>query len=189
MVVDKQFISAEKFLELVEQPQYVDRVVELVEGEIVEMTRPSGQHGEITMMLSVHIANHVYQNVLGRVTAAETGFIVSRDSDGKDTVRGLDIAFVSFAKAPNPFVSRLIDVAPDLAVEVISPSNEAASIRLEVLQLLNAGTSLVWVVYPDNRIVDVHSASGAKTLHENDILSGGDVLPGFEIRVGDIFPK
>ncbi|MCY4019408.1 MAG: Uma2 family endonuclease [Chloroflexi bacterium] len=189
MVVDKQFISAEKFLEMVEQPQYVDRVVELVEGEIVEMSLPGGEHGEILTLLAVKIANFVYGNGLGRVTSGDTGFMLERNPDGKDTVRGIDIAFVSFAKAPSPFVSKLVDVSPDLAVEVISPSNEAADIRLKVLQLLNAGTKLVWVVYPDSRMVDVHSASGAKTLHENDTLSGGDVLPGFQMRVGDIFPS
>jgi len=188
MVVDKQFISAEKFLELVEQPQYVDRVVELVEGEIVEMSLPGGEHGEILMLIASKIANFVYENSLGRVTSGDTGFILERSLDGRDTVRGIDIAFVSFAKAPNPFVSKLVDVPPDLAVEVISPSNKAADIELKIWQLLNAGTALVWVVYPDTRNVLVRSASGAKTLHENDTLSGGDVLPGFEIRVGDIFP-
>ena len=188
MVVEKQFINAERFLELVEQPQYVDRVVELVEGIIVEMSLPGGEHGEILTLLALQIANFVYDNGLGRVTTGDTGFILERNPDGRDTVRGIDIAFVSFAKAPNPFASRLVDVPPDLAVEVISPSNQAADIQLKVLQLLNAGTSLVWVVYPDNKIVFVHSASGPKTLYENDTLSGGDVLPGFEIRVGEIFP-
>lgn len=188
MVLEKQLINAERFLELVEQPQYVDRVVELVEGEIVEMSLPGGEHGEILTLMATKIANFVYENSLGRVTAGDTGFILERNPDGRDTVRGIDIAFVSFVKAPNPFVSKLVEVPPDLAVEVISPSNEAADIRLKVLQLLNAGATLVWVVYPDSKIVDVHSASGAKTLHENDILSGGDALPGFEIRVGDIFP-
>ena len=188
MVVEKQFINAERFLELVEQPQYVDRVVELVEGEIVEMSLPGGEHGELLTLLAVKIADFVYDNGLGRVTSGDTGFILERNPDGRDTVRGIDIAFVSFAKAPNPFVSKLVDVPPDLAVEIILPSNEAADIELKVWQLLNAGTSMVWVVYPDSRIVIVRSLSGAKILHETDTLSGGDILPGFAIRIGDVFP-
>ena len=54
MVIEKQFINAERFLELVEQPQYEDRIVELVEGELVEMSKASGKHGQITMRLAVH---------------------------------------------------------------------------------------------------------------------------------------
>ena len=188
MVIEKQFINAERFLELVEQPQYEDRIIELVEGELVEMSRPNGQHGEITMQLGVKIANHVYKHDLGRVTAAETGFILARDPDGKDTVRGLDIAFISANRTPYPLPSKVVDVIPDLAVEVVSPSNKAADIHLKVMQLLNAGTSLVWIVYPDSKTVTVHTASGAATLHEDETLTGGEVLPGFQIRVGDIFP-
>ena len=188
MVIEKQFINAERFLELVEQPQYEDRIVELVEGELVEMSRPNGQHGEITMLLGVKIANHVYKHDLGRVTAAETGFVLARDLDGKDTVRGLDIAFISAKRTPYPLPSKVVDVTPDLAVEVVSPSNHASDIHLKVMQLLNAGTSLVWIVYPDSKTVTVHTTLGATTYHENDILAGGEVLPGFQIRVGDLFP-
>ena len=82
----------------------------------------------------------------------------------------------------------MVEVAPDLAVEVISPSNEAADTRLKIRQLLDAGTALVWIVYPDLRIVDAHTQDGATTLNEEDTLSGGDVLLGFEIPVREIFP-
>ena len=60
--------------------------------------------------------------------------------------------------------------------------------QLKVDQLLAAGTDLVWIVNPESRTVVAHTVDGALTRRENDILSGGDVLPGFEIRVGDIFP-
>ena len=81
-----------------------------------------------------------------------------------------------------------MNVAPDLAVEVISPSNEAADIRLKIRQLLDAGTALVWIIYPNLHIVDVHTQDGATSLNAADTLSGGDVLPGFEIPVREIFP-
>ena len=188
MVIEKQFINAERFLELVEQPQYEDRIVELVEGELVEMSKASGKHGQITMRLAVLIANHVYANQLGEVTAAETGFVLDRGPDGRDTIRGLDIAYINSSKIPGSLPDSLLDVPPDLAVEIISPSNQASDIHRKVMQLLKASTSLVWIVYPDSKTVTVHAASGATTLHENDTLSGGDVLPGFQIRVGDLFP-
>ena len=73
-------------------------------------------------------------------------------------------------------------------MEVISPSNEAADIHHKIRQLLAAGTTLVWIVYPRTRTVEVHTRSGAATLESDDILSGGDVLPGFEIPVREIFP-
>ena len=189
MAIQEQLITAERFLDLVDQPQYEDRALELVEGAIVEMSKPTWKHGVITMRLAVKIANHVDANELGEVTAADTGFVLARNSFGRDTVRGLDIAFVSKSRAPEPLEFTWYEMGPDLAVEVISPNNRAGDIHLKVMQLLNAGTRLVWLVYPESRTVVVHTASGATTLYENDTLSGGDVLPGFELRVGDIFPS
>ncbi len=190
MVMERQLqqINADRFIALVDSPEYADRIVELVEGEIVEMSKASGLHGQITMLLSLKIANYIVDNGLGIVTAAETGFILERNPDGRDTVRGMDLAFISKSKAPAPLPNTLLEYAPDLAVEVISPSNEAADIRLKIRQLLNAGTALVWIVYPDLRIVDIHTRDGATTLNAADNLSGGDVLPGFEIPVREIFP-
>ncbi len=188
MLVERQYISAESFFEIVDSPGYEDRSIELVAGEIVEMSKPSGLHGQITFLLSLKIGNHVFDNELGIVTAAETGFILERNPDGRDTVRALDIAFLGSASVPAVLPDQLVGVAPDLAVEVVSPSNEAADIRLKTRQLLNAGTTMVWIVYPDLRIVDIHTRSGAKTLEAGDALTGGDVLPGFEIPVREIFP-
>ena len=188
MLAEKQYISAEEFLELVNQPQYRDRQIELVEGEIVEMSLPGGEHGVITGRLSVKIASYVYENDLGRVTIGGTGFVVARNSAGRDTVRGLDIAFISKAKAPKPLPRGWIEIPPDLAVEVISPGNQAGDIHKQVRELLKAGTPLIWLVYAETRTVVVHTSAGAVTYEESDTLSGGDVLPGFEVRVGDIFP-
>ncbi len=188
MVMKRQVISAEGFLKIVGSPEYGDRIVELVEGEIVEMPKPTGLHGQITFLLSLKIGNYVVDNRLGVVTASETGFVLERNPDGRDTVRGLDIAFIRGARVPAALPDQLLDMAPDLAVEVISPSNEAADIHHKIRQLLAAGTTLVWIVYPSTRTVDVHSQSGATTLEGDDRLSGGDVLPGFEIPVREIFP-
>ena len=189
MEVEKQFISVDRFLEIVEQPQYDDRIVDLVEGEIVDMPLPSGEHGEILSLLVAKVASFVYGNKLGRVTTGDAGFLLERNPDGRDTIRGLDLAFISTNKAPILLPNRFLEIAPDLAVEVILPSNVASDIHLKIRQLLRTGTQLIWVVYPESKTVDVHTASGAFTLEENDSLSGDDVLPGLEIRVGDIFPS
>lgn len=190
MVIERQLqqISADRFYALVDSPEYADRIVELVEGEIVEMSKPSGLHGQTTMRLGAKIFNYAEENGLGIVTAAETGFILERNPDRGDTVRGLDIAFIRSARVPEALPDQLVSVAPDLAVEVISPSNEAADIHRKIRQLLAAGTALVWIVYPSTATVEVHTRIGAATLEDDDRLSGGDVLPGFEISVREIFP-
>ena len=187
MIVEKQFISADMFLEYVDQ---IDKgIVELVEGVIVDMSRPGWEHGEILMSLSSFIFDHVRQYDLGRVSVGDTGFVLEKRADDKDTVRGLDLAFVRSDRASSQLSAGWTTIAPDLAVEVISPGNNAADMRLKVDQLLKAGTTLIWIVYPELRIVEAHTQQGATTLRERDTLPGGDVLPGFEIRVGDIFPS
>lgn len=186
--MERLHISAERFLEIAGNPEYADRSIELVEGEIVEMSKAGGLHGQITFLLSLKIGIFVVDNKLGIVTSAETGFILERNPDGRDTVRALDIAFLSSARVPAVLPDHLVDVAPDLAVEVISPSNRVTDMHRKIRQLLAAGTALVWIVHPETRTVEVHTRSGATTLEEGDTLSGGDVLPGFELPVREIFP-
>ena len=141
------------------------------------------------MRLALKIANFVDARELGEVTVGDTGFVLDRNAFGRDTVRGLDIAFVNSERLPTPPDYTWYEIGPDLAVEVISPNNKTADTHLKVTQLLNAGTSLIWLVYPETRAVEAHTAAGATILREDDTLSGGDTLPGFELRVGDIFPS
>ncbi|MYD11108.1 MAG: Uma2 family endonuclease [Chloroflexi bacterium] len=190
MVLERQLqqISADRFIALVDSPEYANRIVELVEGEIIEMPLPNAEHGEILAILTIKIGQHVLEGDLGRVATGDTGFILERNPSGRDTVRGMDLAFINKSKAPAPLPNTFLEYAPDFAVEVISPSNDAADIRLKIRQLLDAGTALVWIVHPETRTVEVHTRSGATTLEEGDALSGGDVLPGFEITVREIFP-
>ena len=155
---------------------------------VVDTSRPGWEHGVTLMKLASRIYSQVRERDLGRVAVGETGFVFERREDGKDTVRGLDLAFINKVEASEHVSSGWTKVAPDLAVEVISPRNEADDIQLKVFQLLIAGTSLVRIVYPATKTVVVHTASGATTFHENDTLSGGNVLPGFEIRLAEIFP-
>lgn len=186
MVMERQFISADMFLHYVDQIE--DDIVELVEGVIVDMSRPGWEHGEVLMSLASPIYDHARENDLGRVAVGDTGFLLERREDGKDTVRGLDLAFVRKERASEHLSSGWTTIAPDLAVEIISPGNKAADIQLKIRQLLNAGTTLIWTVYPELRIVVVHTPGGSRTLRDADTLSGGEVLPGFEILVRDVFP-
>jgi Uma2 family endonuclease len=102
-------------------------------------------------------------------------------------VRGLDLAFIRKEHAAENLSSGWTAIAPDLAVEVISPGNRASDIKLKIQQLLAAGTLMIWIVYPELRSVAVHTKDGAITLNESDDLSGGVVIPGLKIPVREIF--
>jgi Uma2 family endonuclease len=101
-----------------------------------------------------------------------------------------DLAFISsdrLAKVSD--VEKYLPFAPDLAVEVVSPTNTASEIQLKVDQYLAAGTRLVWVVYPDLRKVSVFQPGGASSpAAYTETLDGGDVLPGLKLAVADLFP-
>ena len=189
MVMERLYISAERFCEIAGSPEYEDRSIELVEGEIVEMSLPNGEHGEILAILTIKLGHYVLEENLGRVATGDAGFVLARNPDGRDTVRGVDLAFFSKSNAPAPLPNSMLEFAPDLAVEVISPNNRVTDMHRKIRQLLAAGTALVWIVHPETRTVEVHTRSGAVTLEEGDALGGGDVLPGFEIPVREIFPK
>ncbi len=189
MVLEKQFISAEQFLEIVEQPDFDNRKVELVEGDIVDMPLPNPIHAAILATLSTKLNLFVTESELGRVLVGDAPFVLGRSAEGKDTLRGLDIAYISAERLPGNLPPSPLHVAPDLAVEIISPSNKAEDIEKKIEQLLDAGTTLIWIVYPDLQRVKVLTNERTFKLKERDVLTGGDVLPGFEIRVADIFPS
>lgn len=189
MAVLTQPVTADNFLEVANLPEYADCAVELVEGEIVTMPLTNNQHAETLGELSYKISAFVRQHNLGRTLVGDTGFTLERNPYGRDTVRGIDLAFLSKARAPEPLPPGFLEGAPDLAIEIMSPSNTMTDIRRKINQLLQAGCRQVWIVHPDLREVDVHTSDGAKVYRESDKLSAGDILPGFEIDVADIFPK
>lgn len=157
---------------------------ELVRGRIVPVSPSSYEHGVVALKLGRLIGNFVAEHQLGDVLGAETGFTIH---DDPDTVRAPDIAFVAGARRPaNP--QGFVHLAPDLAVEVASPHDQADEIQAKVEEFLIAGTKMVWVVYSKTRSVAVYrSLRDAKILRGDDTLSGEDVLPGFERKVNEIF--
>jgi Uma2 family endonuclease len=159
---------------------------ELVKGELIQMAPTGDEHGEVTMELATQLHLHVKKHNLGRVYAAETGFKLESDPD---TVRAPDIAFVRRERVEA--TGRLKGYrpgAPDLVVEVLSPSDRAGKVESKVAQWLETGARLVWVVNPKVHTVSVyHSLSDIVTLTEKDSLDGGDVVTGFQIKIAEIF--
>ena len=162
------------------------RRLELVKGKVYEMAPAGGRHGYAAMNFATFLNVHVQSNRLGRVFAAETGFIIQHDPD---TVRAPDAAFVSHGLLnADEIPEGYIDLIPDLVVEVVSPNDHRREVREKVEEWLNAGVRLVWVLYPATRTAMVYrSLSDVTNLTEDDFLDGEDVVPGFSCRLGDVF--
>jgi Uma2 family endonuclease len=159
---------------------------ELVRGELRRMTPAGSQHGRIAVRITWRLARHVEENQLGTVYAAETGF---RLSSNPDTVRAPDVAFVSCARIEAiGEIESFWPEAPELAVEVISPGDSYADVEEKVFGWLDAGTKMVVVINPRQRSATVYkSPTDITTLTGADVLDGGDVVPGFELAVQEIF--
>lgn len=176
-----RLMTAEELLDLEDD----DYRYELVRGELIRMPPPGPRHGEVAGEVYWQIRTYLLSNPIGRVYT-DVGFILARDPD---VVRGPDVAFVRADQLP-PVENRdtYYPFAPDLAVEVVSPNDRTGATLDKVMDYLNAGTRLVWVAHPGKRIVTVyHADRTARLLGEGGDLDGGDVLPGFLVRVGDLF--
>ena len=159
---------------------------ELVRGEVREEPLADFEHGRVAVRVGARISEHVEAIAAGVVVAAGTGFRTSRDPD---TVRAPDAAFVSTAQLP-PEDERhgFPDLAPDLVVEVVSPSDRAGDVLGKAMAWVEAGVRLVWVVYPDQHLVVVHGSDGSvEQVRAGGTLDGADVLPGLRIAVDDLF--
>jgi Uma2 family endonuclease len=152
---------------------------------------PAGtQHGKYASKWDRLLGIFVESNNLGETTAAETGFILHTDPDGKDTVRAPDVGFISKDRIPEAGLPEgYFHGAPNLAIEVVSPNDSADEIQQKVNEYLQYGTKAVWVFYPKSKTIAVHTPKGTQTLHPGDTLDGGDLLPGFKLVVSDLFSK
>jgi Uma2 family endonuclease len=160
---------------------------ELVNGWLVREPPPGGAHGYIAGEILLALGSHVKRAGLGWTFAAETGFILVAEKP--QTVRAPDASFVAKERLPRgPAPKGHVPLAPDLAVEVVSPTNRWTEVAAKVRDYLDAGTRLVWIVDPPLRTVTVHRPGGAWIVRgEDDALDGEDVVPGFRVRVGDLF--
>ena len=159
---------------------------ELIRGVLCETMSVGGEHGETVVNLVLALGQFVKPLRLGRLAASDSGVLLER---APDTVREPDIVFYSAEKIPHGVrVTGYYEEVPDLVVEVVSPSNSAREVYDKARMWLSYGTRLVWAVYPNTRSVDVHTLDGdVATLSGEDTLNGGDVLPGFECCLSDIF--
>jgi Uma2 family endonuclease len=159
---------------------------ELIDGELVEMTPAADRSASTEPMISRLLLNHVLPNRLGRVYGAEGGFVLFPD---RQTVRAPDVSFVSASRAPQGEArDHFPRLAPDLAVEILSPSDRMSESLAKVAMYLEANVRLVWLVDPMEQTVTVFRPDATpEKLDATMTIDGGDVLPGFSTPVAAMF--
>ena len=172
--------------DVIEIHDHEDRLYELIDGVLVEKT-VGYYESYLALLLGRLLGNHVAQKCLG-ILAGPDGMM--RLAPG--LVRIPDLSFISWDRLPERKVPRepISDLAPDLAVEVISKSNTPEEMRQKLLDYFAAGVRLVWYVYPEPREVHVFTTPEQSTVFSEDqTLDGGDVLPGFRLSLREYFAE
>jgi Uma2 family endonuclease len=162
--------------------------VELFRGRIVRYPMPGGPHGYIISRVNAKLFNFAEANRLGRVFANDT-FVRVRLTEPTDTVRGADVAFVSFAKLPEGDIPEgPLPVPPELVVEVRSPSDRISQLSAKAAEYLDAGVAVVIVIDPQTESLAVYREDELPVrMHNGDELTLPDVLPGFAVKVSEFF--
>ncbi len=154
---------------------------EYIKGELIPMAPTSLEHGYVSVNLSSSLHLYVRDNQLGRVLISDTGFRVG------ERVLIPDIAFISTDRLPDD-PSKASPVPPDLAIEVVSPTDASSKVEEKAFAYLEAGTQLVWVIKPRSKTVTVYrSETEITVLTRNDTLSGDEVVKGFSCQVAELF--
>lgn len=161
---------------------------ELIDGKLVERNM-GAEASQVAMKLMIRVGSHVESRKLGKIFGSDCGY-QSFPNQPKQ-VRFADGSFVAKGRLPDERAPRgYMRIAPDLAIEVVSPHDTAEEVEAKRKEWLAAGVKLLWIIYPEGRSVHVFHASGrSPTLGPNDDLSGEDVLPGFVCKVAELFEE
>ena len=182
MAIEIKRYSAEEFEQFVRLPEHADRRFELIGGEIVDVVS-NNYSSLVAMRIGARLLVFVENRQSGYVTGADGGYVVS----GERYIP--DAAYISKERQPDPSHEAYNPTPPDLAVEVLSPTDEPDRMRFKIVNYLRAGTT-VWVVDPEKHHIEVYAPGSAPQIVRQDgTLDGGDVLPGFTLAVKDIFPE
>lgn len=178
-----KLITAEEFEKFDPDWRY-----DLIRGELRPMPpMPGAEHGTTTYDLAFEIGAFVRQHKLGRCFAAETRFTIERNPD---TSIGPDFAFVAKERLPKKMPKGFLELAPDLVLEVRSPSDRKREAGEKMERWLRAGVRLAWELNPVTRILTVYRPGrDPRTLGMEDALDGEDVLPGFSLPLRRLFEE
>lgn len=180
---------------------------ELVRGEILRLPLPKGDHGYVEAGIVVALARYLHERAIALGWDPETGqrsrsrvagYLASGEAgirfslpDDPDQVRGADVLYLSpeqFRRLDPLIRTEYIPELPALVVEVISPSERATDSNQKVTDYLAGGALLIWQIYPETRTARVYTADGRTwTVPTDGALEGGEVLPGFSLRLATLF--
>jgi Uma2 family endonuclease len=159
---------------------------ELWEGKLVRRKASKPRHGLVAGRVVAHLGAYLLQHPIGEIYVADAGF---RAGPG-ESLYCPDASYVSQERMAQASLDEFAPFAPDIAIEVRSPDNTHRQLERKARHYLAHGAQLVWVFYPRTRTVRVHRPGAPmETLQAEDLLIAEDVLPGFAVRVGDLFPK
>ncbi len=189
MAIQQKLYTVDDVWELSHRPENENKYYYLIDGELFWDLPPGGEHGILAVEIAYRLRVFLERPVPGKLTV-ETGYYPPGD---RHTVLAPDLAFVSKARAPHPFPKKYVPVMPDLAVEILSPTDSLQAVRRKAAVYLANGASLVWIVLPAEQGVDVCRASEGAGLNTQFVgregsLSGEDVLPGFALELSQLFP-
>lgn len=159
---------------------------ELVRGVIVDMPPPRLRHGQVCGNVYFQLRLFVEQRRLGHVITNDSGIVTEHDPD---TVRGMDVAFISYAKIPaGPLPKNYLEIAPDAVFEVRSPSDRRSEILRKVSEYVGLGVPAVYVLDPDTERVHCYFPDQPDAILEAaDELIGAGALAGFRVSVAKLF--
>jgi len=187
MAVQQRTYNIDDVWELVHRADNNDKHFELIDGELFEMSPPGVLHGRLAIRLGRFLDVFAEEHQLGIVTV-ETGHHPPGD---RSTLLAPDVAFTRRERVPQPIPEKYMPLMPDLAVEIVSPSDSIRQVRKKAALYLRHGTQRVWIVMPAKKGVEVCSAAQGGTNREfigqEGILSGEPVLPGFRLELRRLF--
>ena len=169
-------------------PEVPGMQLEINDGVLMQVPGRSFGHHLVVVAILRLLDAFVLEHDLGYVMPDGFGYVLSREPD---VLRIPDVSFMATERVPGD--ARLEGYwhgAPDLAIEVVSPGDDANELHDKVRQYLEAGARMVWVFWPKRSSVSVHTEAGlSRELIHDAILDGGDVLPGFSVLVAEIFAQ
>jgi len=187
--IEKKLITGKELLEMGDIGP-----CELIEGRIVKMSPTKTEHGRMEAKLSRKLGVFVEDHHLGEIMVGETGIYTRRNPD---TVRGADILFISHERLEKTsqetfldVAETFLDVAPELVIEILSPTDRWKDMRKKVEEYFAIGVNWVWIVEPKKKAIFVYtSATEMVKYEEGDIVTGEGLLNGFQLNLKEFFSR
>jgi len=181
MVVQKKTYTYTEYARLIDSPDNANTILELIDGEIEEKMA-SFTPSRIALRIGYFLSEYLDERNLGYVTGADGGYIMSDDN-----VFIPDVGYIAKERMPQT-PAREVPTPPDLAVEVKSPTDTKRAMRQKAEKYLQFGTRLVWLVFPDEQLVEIYTPDDdVITVGMDGVLEGDPILPDFTLPVRNIF--